>query len=97
MRLSEIKSENLMIIELSKIGINFDTEYNFIVGTHKFMSEKNIGAARHRRLLNNIDDLKIAIDKFLSIGFIPDRDINNIRIKIRKYMKNLDIIKTQIP
>ena len=97
MRLSEIKSENLMIIELSKIDIDFDTEYNFIVNTHKFMSEKNIGFARHHILLNNIDNLMVAIHKFLNIGFLPDRDINYIRIKIRKYMKNLDIIKKQIP
>jgi len=61
------------------------------------MRNKRVGAARHRPLINNIDDLELRITKFLEIGFLPDRDINNIRIKIRKYMKNLDIIKKQIP
>lgn len=97
MKLYEIKSENLMIIELSKIDIEFDTEYDVIINTHKFMSEQNIGPAHHRILLNNIDNFEMAIDKFLNIGFIPDRDINNIRLKVRKYLKNLEIIKKQIP
>ena len=97
MRLFEIKAQNRSLILLSGIDTNFDDEYNLIIETHAFMKNKNLGAYRHRNLLNNIDNLELKINKFLNFGFLPDRDINYIRIKIRKYMKNLDIIKKQIP
>ena len=97
MRLFEIKAQNRALILLSGIDTNFDDEYNLIIETHNLMKNKNLGSYRHRNLLNNIDNLELKINKFLNFGFLPDRDINNTRLKIRKYMKNLDIVKSQIP
>jgi hypothetical protein len=97
MRLHEIKSQNLLILQLSNLDIEFDIEYNFVIETHSFMKEKNVGSARHRPILNNINDLELRINTFLNIKFFPDRDINDIRLKVRKYLKNLEIIKKQIP
>jgi hypothetical protein len=97
MRLSEIKSENQLIIKLKEIDINFDEEYELIINTHNFMKTHRIGSSRHRILLNNINNFEIRINNFMSMGFLPDRDINNIRLKIRKYAKNLELIKKEIP
>jgi len=97
MRLREIKSTNLLIIKMNGVDLQFDNEYELIVDAHSFMKNAMIGPNSHRILLNNISDFEIRIEKFFGIHFFPDCDINNIKIKLRRYRKHLDVIRNEIP
>jgi hypothetical protein len=96
MRIYEIISENLIIIELKGLDYSFMKEYNDIVDIHvMFLHLKS--AYRHRKFLGNIHSLKNKIQPFLDYDFDPDPDIDRLKNEARDILRKLDIIETEIP
>lgn len=97
MRIDEILSSNQIIINLTKMKIEFRKEFEFIRESHLFFIQNHIGIARHRRLLSNIENLQLGMEPFLSYDFDADLDIDQLKSEARSIILELDKIKKQIP
>lgn len=96
MLISEIHESNKIILKLLDIDTRVLTsDYLEIVELHRML--KPLGAARHRRLLGNIDYLEEQLTDFVNYAFNPDADIAAIKKSARAMLKGLDKIKKEIP
>lgn len=69
-KLNEILSNNQIIINLKDMQIEFEDEFSLIEQSHDLLLKMK-SLTRHRRLLGNIDNLRVLIQPFLDYDFDP--------------------------
>ena len=97
MRIFEITDKNKVVISISGININFETEYQFLINLLLVLIKLKT-PARNQKALRNIEDFKNRIHHFRQSKLLDrlDPDIIELDSKLREMEYTIDTLLTQL-